>query len=381
MITFYKNRLELLLIFSLFVFSFFWLAEIRPILSDLENRLLRYTFSIVIVIIYFLSSKIKYINKFIFINVLIMFICFYSLNVFHLNISLFANSFYIFPFLIVLFYSNTSSKNNDNFKFDRYILFFHIIILIYAIKGYYLNYIGVLSQFNHNEISIFSFILTVLLLISSELYKKYLGKIFFINIFFTFLISYLLEARAITISSVFIFVLLFIRIELLKKLFLFLLSIITFFIPIIIVECNDKVRFIHEYILKSLGAKGDVINADSDRYDMYLLVKNTITNNTFGKGFGNTDYLSQISISGLHSGTLDLLYWGGYPLYIIFMLIFISIIYYSYFKCRLFLSASLLIYWLLLLNYYEGLLFGNMGITILYVYLVMSYYNRSSFAK
>lgn len=371
-----RNNIKFYLIIFLVFFSFFWLAEIRPILSDGLNSVTRYGINIMVLFLYIIYSSKIYVNSLLYLLISINIILILLLNVIHLNFTIFSTSIFIFPILMILFYKNT--KINKNINFNKIILVFHMILIYYAIKGYSLNLSGVLYQLNHNETAAYSFVLSFFSIILNELHKKIFSNSVYLNVSITLFIGYILDSRAIMISAIFMFILLLIKnIRKINTLIVFSLAIFSLIIPIVIIVFNEEIKLIHESLLSFFGATEDVFLADNSRYDMYMLIKETLNYNLFGKGFGNIDYLDVISISGLHSGTLDVLYWGGYIYYFIFMLTFILIIMYSYLKTKLFLSASLLLYWILLLNYYEGLLFGNMGLTILYIYLLISYLNEA----
>lgn len=371
-----KNKIKIYSILFVFIFGFIWLAELRPILSNSLNSLVRYTIALIAISFYILTTKRISYNQYIVVILFLFVSIIYIVNINTLNISLFATSFYIFPFLILLFFRNTIINNNSNIQ--NLLFVFHIILILYTLKIYSIIASGGMHQLNENEVASYSLVVSIFSIIFAELYSNKFGKLIYLNILTTLLIGYLLDARAIMISSLFILFLFSIRrTKIIKSFILYLSVLFAFFIPIILVVYSADISIIHEYVLIYMGQASHVINADLARYEMYFLVDSVLDNFILGKGIGNNDYISIIKISGLHSGTLDLLYWGGYPFYIIFMFVFLSIIYVSYQRSRLFLTSMLLIYWLILLNYYEGLLFGNMGLMILFIYLIMSLYNKS----
>ena len=326
-----SNKIKFYVIFLILLFNFIWLSELRFILDEFYNRVVRYTVYITFLGVYFYFSKINYKNYILIFSFLLLFFSILFINYYHNDFTLFSIAFFAYPFLILLFNSNTEIEKSINQ--NKLLVIFNILVLFYAIYAAYLNLNNKLYLFNHNEISSFSFFISIFSIILSELKKKLVNLEIFTNLF------------------------------------------ITLILPLIIVHFNCLVRSIHFNILRLFNSKNNVISADSDRYDMYLYVKYIIDKNIFGMGFSDQEYLSEIIISGLHSGTLNLMYWGGYYFYITFMLAFITIILYSYHKNKLFISGIILTYYLLLLNYYEGFLFGNMGLLILYIYMIMCYFN------
>lgn len=369
-----NNKIKFYIIFSILVFNFLWLSEFRFLVDGFLDRFLRYMFYIVFIGIYFYFSKINYKNKIFIFNCMLLVFSILFVNFYHNEFTLFSISFLIYPFLMLLFNSNTDFDEEINY--NKLLVIFNIFILFYAIYAAYLNFNNKLYVFNHNEISSFSFFVLIFSIFLSDLKSK-LNNIIILNSSITLFISYLLEARAIMLSVMFLFSITLINKmnEKIKKIFFIIFSLVTLLLPLLIVHFNCLIRNLHLMVLKLFSSADNVISADFDRYDMYLYVKYIIDNNIFGLGIGNEEYLAEIKISGLHSGTLDLMYWGGYYFYIVFMLIFIATILYSYHKNRLFISGMILTYYLLILNYYEGFLFGNMGLLIVYIYMVMSYYN------
>ncbi|MDD2871904.1 MAG: O-antigen ligase [Candidatus Gracilibacteria bacterium] len=370
-----NNKIRFYIIFSILAFNFLWLSELRFLVNEFSDRLLRYMVYIIFIGIYFYFSKINYKNKIFIFNCILLVFSILFVNFYHSDFTLFSVAFLIYPFLMLLFNSNTDFDEKINY--NKLLVIFNVFILFYAIYAAYLNFSNKLYLFNHNEISSFSFFVLIFSIFLSEVKSRF-NYIIIFNLFITLFISYLLEARAIILSVIFIFFIALINKmnERIKKIVFIIFSLVTLVLPLIIVHYNCLIRNLHLMILKLFSSADNVISTDFDRYDMYLYVKYIVDNNLFGLGISNQEYLAEIKISGLHSGTLDLMYWGGYYFYIVFMLVFITTILYSYYKNRLFISGMILTYYLLILNYYEGFLFGNMGLLIVYIYMVMSYYNH-----
>jgi len=373
-ITLFKDNIKVSLILSVLFLNFIWLAEIRILLSDSLNSFSRYFISFLAILFFFLVARKFRIDIFVLSLSIFIFLVIFIVNMVNMEVSLFSVSFYIFPFLICLFYANTKLEVN----IQKYLFLFHLVIFLYALKIYFLIQNGSSHLLNENEILIFSLVISVFSLILADLFVKNTSILIYFNLPITFLIAYMMQSRAGFISVVLIGIFTVIgKVKKLKSCIIYCFSATTFIIPLIIVEFSEYIELAHKYALVALGSSVDTINADFDRYKMFNYVGKVVTNNFFGKGIGSYGYRSDISIAGLHSGGLDLLYWGGYFLYTGFILTFIIIILRSYAYSKRFVTAFLLIYWLMLLNYYEGLLFGNMGLTILYIYLVMSFYNQS----
>ena len=355
----------------LFFINIIWLTELREILPESLNGPFKYACTAIILlaigsVIRFHKSKLIGTLSLVFFFIIIL------LNLYHLSFNLSIFSILMFPFLLILFYKNTKVTFNINYLF----IVFNIIIAIYAIPTYLKIISGSHITLNPNELSSVSFAITSFVIMYSEIYKNENNKIIYFNILLTLLISYFMDARAIFISVFFLIMILFSKnFKFLKSFIVYFLATITFLVPLVILIFVDELKILHESILILNGAAADVIEADLDRYEMFELVKNILDQDFLGKGIGNTEFYSVINISGLHSGSLDLLYWGGYILFFVFMLSFIFIILYTYNKYKTFITSSILIYWLLLINYYEGLLFGNMGLTVFYIYFLMANFN------
>lgn len=296
------------------------------------------------------------------------------INLYHISeISFLGISLNIIPLFLLLFSDTINLSNEKNFY--QKLLLAHLFILIFAFYKLTFLLIGADYILNENEIACYSFIVLGLLLLMVQLtgFRKLLW--IWAHIIVTFFISTIMEARAIQFSCILVSVVFFlinhksrIQIRLIK-----IFSALVVLMPLAIVVFIDEIVDFYSHLIEDVfGIPAEAIKSELERFDMFSYVNHKIDNSYFGYGIGNTAYMKDISISGLHSGSLDLIYWGGYLLFIIFHLFFIGIIWKILKKNRqLIFGCFLVLYYLILQNYYEGLFFGNMGILI-YILSIMA---------
>ncbi|RYX78296.1 hypothetical protein EON71_01210 [bacterium] len=222
---------------------------------------------------------------------------------------------------------------------------------------------------NENEVASYSFILVSLMYFLSDISLKKRKYVLIGNTFFCFFIAFIMEARAIEFSILFIPVIyIFLNHQSrMHKALLNILMYLTVIVPILMVIYIGKlIDFYADITEQEFGLPAEDIKSELERFDMFSYVKNKLSQSFWGYGIGNTGYMKDIEIAGLHSGSLDLMYWGGYTLFITFNLIFIVIIKHVLkVNSKLFFCCFILLFYLLLQNYYEGLFFGNMGILLM----------------
>lgn len=357
------------IVLSGIIFNFAQLAVLREL-----NIVIRY--SVFALLLLLMATRIRnhYFNVTVLIYSAIFLVFLNFINLYHIGeISFLGISLNVIPIFLLLF-SNTINLSNEK-KFYQKIFFAHLFILVFAFYKLTFLLIGADYILNENEIACYSFIILGLLLLMVQLTG--FRKLFWIwtHIAVTFFISTIMEARAIQFSCVFVSLIFFLtnytsRFQI-KSIKVF--SILVIGLPLAIVIFIDELVDFYSHLIEDvLGIPASVIKSELERFDMFSYVNHKIDNSYFGYGIGNTGYMKDISISGLHSGSLDLIYWGGYLLFIIFHLFFIGIIWEILRKNpRLIFGCFLVLYYLILQNYYEGLFFGNMGILI-YILSIMT---------
>lgn len=301
------------------------------------------------------------------------------LNFYHsASLTVLSFSILLVPFFILFFDFPVKARPGNFFLY--FIAVLNILFLVYSFKK--LNYINLQEAYvlNANEIATYSFIVLIFLSFMYDIFfRKNIFAIWvvYVNFLITLFVSVVMDARFVQISLVVLFFLFIMRRTPFKYMVLLVMGALSFILPLLIVLFSQEIKTVYGLFQVSRGVPIHVINADSDRLDMYLMICEVMSQSFFGKGIGFSGYFNYINISGLHSAPLDLMYWGGVILYSLFFIMLLSIVFTSKYKKKYFLSSSVLIYLLIYSNYFEGIFFGNMGILLVVLFMFSIFYRLS----